>query len=50
MTGKKEEPKRETRYLIKGDNTYAINVYHTPEEILAIYNGELPIFGPKIDS
>ena len=50
MTGKNEMPKRDIRRFIKDGNSYAVNAYHTPEEIMGIINDETPYHGSKTDS
>jgi serine/threonine protein kinase len=50
MTGKSEEPKREIRYLKKGELNYPVNAYHTPEEIMGLLEGKIIPSSRKTDS
>ena len=50
MSGNNEGPKREIRRLRKGNLSYVVNCYHTPEEVIGICNGAIPSPGPKTDS
>ena len=47
MSGNNEGPKREIRRLRKGNLSYVVNCYHTPEEVIGICNGAIPSPGPK---